>query len=90
MQAKGIQTPEDADAQDQAAVMTLLLTEHPAQLTRAEIEREIAEGGEFAERDAVERAIRDLAGVGLLHQQGDLVLPTRAALHFDSLDCGHP
>jgi hypothetical protein len=88
MHPKPILSPEDADAQTQAAVMTLLLTEHPAQLTRAEIERELAAGGDFGERDAVARAIRDLAAVGLLNLAGDLVLPSRAALHFDGLDCG--
>ncbi len=90
MHPKAIPSPEDADAQDQAAVMTLLLTEHPAQLTRAEIDRELAPTGEFAEHDAVGRAIRDLAGVGLVNHHGDLVLPSRAALHFDGLDCGNP
>lgn len=90
MQAQASQSPEDADAATQAAVLVLVLTEHPAQLTRAEIEREIAPSGDFAERDAVERAIRDLAGVGLLHRQGEFVLPSRATLHFDALDCGNP
>jgi hypothetical protein len=82
--------PEDADAFAQQAVMALVLTEHPAQLTSAEVEREIAQGGDFADRDAVQRAVRDLAGVGLLHRHGDFVLPTRAVLHFDWLDCGNP
>ncbi len=81
-------SPAGEDAQDQAAVMTLLLVEHPAQLTRAEIERELAPAGEFGETDAVARAIRDLAAVGLVNRTGDLVLPSRAALHFDRLDCG--
>jgi hypothetical protein len=93
MHPKPILSPEDADAQSQAAVMTLLLAEHaenPALWSRAALEREIAAGGEFAERDAVERAVRDLAGVGLVHQHGDLILPSRAALHFDGLDCGNP
>lgn len=90
MQGKGIPFPEDADAQDQAAVMTLLLTEHPVHLTRAEIDRELAPTGEFGEVDAVARAIRDLAAVGLVNVAGDLVLPSRAALHFDGLDCGRP
>jgi hypothetical protein len=90
MHPKPILSPGDADAQDQAAVMTLLLTEHPAQLTRAEIERELAPTGEFGETDAMARAIRDLAAVGLLNVAGSLVLPSRAAFHFDSLDCGRP
>ncbi len=90
MHHKANPSPGDADAQDQAAVMTLLLVEHPAQLTRAEIERELAPTGEFGETDAVARATRDLAAVGLINEHGDLVLPSRAALHFDRLDCGRP
>lgn len=85
MLQQGISFPQDADAQDQAALIMLLLTEHPAQLTRVEIDRELAPTGEFGERDSVERAIRDLAAVGLLNVAGDLVLPSRAALHFDRL-----
>lgn len=90
MHSQANQSPEEADAQTQAAVLLLVLTEHPAHLTRAEIEREIAPSAEFAERDAVVQAIRDLAGAGLLHGWGDFVLPSRAALHFDRLDCGNP
>ena len=63
-----------------------MLALHPAQVTAAELVREI--GGEspgFAERDAIERAIRDLTGAGLLHSHDDFVLPTRAALRFSAL-----
>lgn len=83
-------TPAGEDAQDQAAILTLVLTEHPTPLTLSDIERETAPDGDFAGRDAVARAVRDLSAVGLLHRQGDLVLPTRAALHMDALDIGNP
>lgn len=79
-------TPAGEDAQAEAAVLTLVLSEHPTPLTLSDIEREIAPDQDFAGRDAVARAVRDLSAVGLLHRQGDLVLPTRAALHFDGLD----
>jgi hypothetical protein len=79
-------SPACEDAQAQAAVLTLVLTEHPTPLTLADIEREVAPNQDFAGRDAVARAVRDLVAVGLLHRQGDLVLPTRAALRFDGLD----
>ena len=39
----------------------------------------------FDHRDAIERAARDLAGVGLLHRNGELVFPTRAAFRFSEL-----
>ena len=45
-------------------------------------------GGEspsFAERDAIERAVRDLSGAGLLHSHDAFVMPTRAALRFSEL-----
>lgn len=69
----------NADAAAQRAVLSLVLHEHPALLAASEVEREIGPG------DAVERAMRDLTGVGLLRREGGTVLPTRAALAFDRL-----
>jgi hypothetical protein len=69
------------DARAQRAVLSLVLAEHPAQLTIFELAREVSRD----ESDAAERAIRDLVGVGLLRCEGASVLPTRAALHFDRL-----
>jgi hypothetical protein len=69
------------DARTQRAVLSLVLAEHPAQLTIFELAREVSRD----ESDAAERAIRDLVGVGLLRCEGASVLPTRAALHFDRL-----
>jgi hypothetical protein len=40
---------------------------------------------DFAQRDAIERAVRDLTGVGLLFRSDGLVLPTRAALRFNEI-----
>ena len=70
----------------EAAVLRQLLDLHPTRLTLAELTRELggARGG-FAERDAVERAVRDLAAVGLLHGSEEFVAPTRAALRFSEL-----
>lgn len=67
----------------EAAVLRLLLVEHPAQLTRAEIEREL--GRPDGVPGAVEEAIRRLVGAGLAHRNGEFVLPSRAALRFDEL-----
>jgi len=74
------------DATVESAVLQHLLALHPTQVTVGELTREVGgEPDEFARRDAVERAVRDLAGAGLLHNRDGFVLPTRAALRFDEL-----
>jgi len=79
-------TTRAADDATEAAVLTVLLELHPTQLTLAELVREVAgEDAEFAERDAVERAVRDLGGAGLLHRVEGRTFPTRAALRFSEL-----
>ena len=79
-------TTRAADLATESTVMRQVLEVHPVLLTTAELIREIAgENADFAERDAIERAVRDLGGVGLLHHHGEFVLPTRAALHFSEL-----
>ena len=68
------------------AVLQQLLDLHPTRLTIAELTRELSGDRDgFAERDALERAIRDLAAVGLLHRSDEFVAPTRAALRFSEL-----
>jgi hypothetical protein len=48
--------------------------------------REITAGStDFAEGDRIERAVRDLVGVGLLFRGEGAVLPTRAALRFNEI-----
>jgi len=74
------------DAITESAVLQQVLDLHPAQVTLEELTREI--GGEaagFAERDAIDRAARNLSGAGLLHLRDSFVLPTRAALRFSQL-----
>jgi hypothetical protein len=79
-------TNRAADIATEAAVIQLLLDIHPSQLTVAELIREMAgESPDFAERDAIERAVRDLAGAGLLHEGERLLTPTRAALRLSVL-----
>jgi hypothetical protein len=79
-------TPAAEDAATESAVLQQLLDLHPAQLTLAELIREVGgESVDFAERDAIERAVRDLTGAGLLHHRSTFVLPTRAALLFSEL-----
>lgn len=81
-----IRTPGKDDAAIEAAVLRQILALHPVQLTIEELLRELgADPEEFAQRDAVERAVRDLAAAGLVHRLEDFALPSRAALRFDEL-----
>ncbi len=74
------------DESVESAVLRQVLDLHPTRLTLAELVRELGGGHDgFAERDAVERAVRDLSGVGLLHRGEHFVEPTRAALRFSDL-----
>jgi hypothetical protein len=79
-------TTREGDIATEAAVIQLVLDLHPTLLTVAELVREVAgQEAAFAERDAVERAVRDLIGAGLLHGTDGFVIPTRAALLFSEL-----
>ena len=74
------------DEKVEAAVLRQLLDLYPTRLTPAELVRELgSDRGDFAERDAVDRAVRDLGAVGLLHRSEQFVEPTRAALRFSDL-----
>ena len=81
-----IRTTVDEDRAQEYAVLQHVLALHPATTTVEELVRELdPDRDSFARQDAVERAVRDLAGAGLLHRGDSLVLPTRAALRFDEL-----
>ncbi len=78
--------PTQQDATVETAVLRQVLTLHPTQITFDELLREVAsQPGDFSERDAVERAVRELTAAGLVHRNDDFVLPSRAALYFDQL-----
>lgn len=80
-----ISTNEE-DAATESAVLQQVLALHPSALSLPELHRALgAEEDGFAAVDAIERAVRDLVGAGLLHRSEALVLPTRAALRFDEL-----
>lgn len=64
----------------QRAILGLVLSAHPKLLTIPNLAREIDQG------DAVERAVRDLVGVGLFDCEGVTIRPSAAALHFDRLE----
>jgi hypothetical protein len=70
----------------ESTVLRQLLDLHPTRVTLEELTREVSGGRRaFRERDAVERAVRELAAVGLLHQADAFLTPTRAALRFSEL-----
>jgi hypothetical protein len=78
----------EEDMAIESAVLQHVLALHPITLTLEELTRELGVAADsFAERDAVERAVRDLSGAGLLHRSDSLVLPSRAALRFNELLC---
>jgi hypothetical protein len=79
-------SPSVQDTTIEAAVLRQLLALHPIQLTVGELVREIGgQAGDFAQADAVRRAVGELAAAGLVHRNGDVVIPSRAALHLDEL-----
>lgn len=79
-------SPAGEGARTKDAALALILAEHP-QRTLAEVVREqTGDSDDFTERDAVERAVRDLVGIGLLHRQRAFVLPSRIALYFARLE----
>jgi hypothetical protein len=73
----GLSDAAREDAQVQHAVLGVIIDQLPCLLTVPELIREVGPD----ERDAVERAVADLAAAGLLRRQGDSALPTRAAMH---------
>ncbi len=80
------ETTRAADDAVESAVLALLIALHPTQVTLEELVRELAgERAGFAERDAIERAVRDLGGAGLVHRVEARTFPTRAALRFSEL-----
>ena len=82
MQAQPSQdaTDERDHKKNQRALLALALHEFPGQLTWTML------GGQIAVGDSLDRAVRELVTVGLIFCQGDRLLPTVAARHFDWLE----
>jgi predicted dehydrogenase len=70
--------PASLNERAQKALLALVLAEHPALVRVEEAKKEFG-------REA-DRAIEVLADVGLLHHVDALVVPTRAAVHFERLE----
>jgi len=83
-------SPAAEDAKVQSGVLGFVIEAHPDHMTPGELS--LAMNGqrdqEFSHHDAVERAIRELVGAGLLHLAGGLIVPTRAALYCSTLEIG--
>lgn len=85
-QAPSALTTARKEQMTQQAVLMAVIDLHPVQVTVAELVRQLTRRpDDFGECDAVERAVFDLAGVGLLHRHDyrnrpdALVTPTQAA-----------
>jgi hypothetical protein len=83
-------SPATEDARVESAVLGFVLEEDPDHLTIPELSLAMSRCGaeDFSRNDAIERAIRELVGGGLLRIAAGLVVPTRAALYFERLDVG--
>lgn len=64
------------------AVLALVLSMHPSRLTILELARELSRG---PHDDAVERAIRNLVGAGLLECDGPYAAASQSALYLEGL-----
>jgi len=89
--AAGVREVPPAEAQDmrdQGVVLIHVLTQYPTVMTIPDLVREITAGSaDFGEGDAMERAVRDLTGLGLLRCPGGMVVPSHAALRvYDLLE----
>jgi hypothetical protein len=70
----------------QRVVLAVILREYPVLLTFPALADELFENpGDLVAGYALARAARDLVVEGLLHSNGFLVLPSRAALCFERL-----
>ena len=64
------------------AVLRHIIDWQPTILRLEDLIREVSpDPREFAHRDGVQRAVRDLIKVGLLFREGECLLPTTAAIY---------
>jgi hypothetical protein len=74
-------SPADEDRRDERAVLNHVVESHPTTLRLSDLIRDLSDAEDFAERDRIERAVRELVKGGLLFRCGGAVLPTRSALY---------
>ena len=68
-------------------MLAFLLDQAPTRPTLDELPYAL-DAKDFAEKDAIVRAVRELTAVGLARAEGDLIGPTLAAIHFERLEGG--
>jgi hypothetical protein len=75
---------EHAELIEPTTVLWVVLAEHPALLTEADVVKEIAsDPPTFREKDRIEIGINKLLAVGVLRKEGDSLVPTPATLFLD-------
>jgi len=72
--------PANEDRQVERIVLCHVVETYPAMLRLSDLIRELADPAEFAQRDGIERAVRELIKGGLTFRCEGGVLPTRTAL----------
>jgi hypothetical protein len=78
-----------ADDSYQQVVLRHIFDWHPTVLRLCDLVRELSrDPRNFGAQDGINRAVRDLIKVGLLHRQGDCILPTPAAIYIRGMDLG--
>jgi hypothetical protein len=75
-----------ADRKTERAVLSYVIETHPTTLRLSDLIRELGDPDDFAKRDGVERAVRELVKGGLLFRCEGAVLPTRQALYLLELE----
>lgn len=79
-------SPAQEDEIIERSILTQVLVLHPAQLTILELALRMDRDCEdFAQKDATERAVRELSRDGLLCCDCRRISPSRAALRFEQL-----
>jgi len=81
-------SPASDDDRLQAAILNLLLLEHPAFLSISEVATALREDPRGSAGERIERAANDLAAHGLAHRQGELIAASRPAARLDRLLLG--
>jgi hypothetical protein len=76
------------DLKDERAVLVHVVETFPQTLLLSDLIREVGDPDDFAKRDGVERAVRELVKGGLLFRCQGTLLPTRAALRGYELFVG--
>ena len=76
------------DLRDERAVLVHVVETFPQTLRLSDVIREMGASEDFAKRDGIERAVRELVQGGLLFRCSGAVLPTRTALRAYELLMG--